>query len=93
MVQPLAYMASTVILDQQKLAIFGGLTQDFTTPGSDFKCVNEILFLDFETYKWQKSPRVYVESMNDMPAPRMGASMVNYEDKLYIYGGADPYDT
>ena len=26
-----------------------------------------------------------------MPAARMGANMVDYGDKLYIYGGVDPY--
>ena len=41
--------------------------------------------------KWQKPSRVYVERINDMPSPRMGASMVNYGEKLYIYAGADPY--
>ena len=50
MVQPLAYMASTVLQDKQKLAIFGGLTQDLAT--REFKVVNEVIFLDLETAKW-----------------------------------------
>lgn len=48
-VQPLAYMASTVILDTQKEAIFGGLTQDIN---GHFKTTNEILFLDLKTRTW-----------------------------------------
>ena len=50
MVQPLAYMASTVLYEKQKLAIFGGLTQDLST--GEFKVVNEVIFLDLETAKW-----------------------------------------
>jgi hypothetical protein len=48
-VQPLAYMASTVILDTMKEAIFGGLTQDVS---GHFKTTNEVLFLDLKTHKW-----------------------------------------
>lgn len=48
-VQPLAYMAHTVILDTWKQAIFGGLTQDVN---GHFKTTNEILFLDLKTRKW-----------------------------------------
>ena len=48
-VQPLAYMASTIILDTQKEAIFGGLTQDIN---GHFKTTNEILFLDLKTRTW-----------------------------------------
>ena len=88
-IKPLAYMATTILLESQKLAIFGGLTQ--FEPTGEFKVVNEILFFDLQSGKWQKPSRVYVERMNDMPSPRMGASMVNYGEKLYIYAGADPY--
>ena len=89
MVQPLAYMASTVLQDKQKLAIFGGLTQDLAS--REFKVVNEVIFLDLETAKWQKRSEVYVETFEDMPSPRMGASMVEYANKLWVYAGADPY--
>jgi hypothetical protein len=89
MVQPLAYMASTVVLETQKLAIFGGLTQD---PSSgEFRVTNEVLFLDLQTARWQKSSKVFANSMEDVPAPRMGASTVAYGDKLWVYAGADPY--
>ena len=49
------------------------------------------MFFDFTTQKWQKPGRVYVDNYEDMPAARMGASMVNFNGKLYVYGGADPY--
>ena len=71
------------------MAVFGGLTQ--SKPTGEFKVENEVLFLDLKSGKWQKPSRVFVESFNDMPSARMGASMVNYDDKLYIYAGADPY--
>ena len=58
---------------------------------SEFKVVNEVIFLDLETAKWQKRSEVYVESFEDMPSPRMGASMVEYGNKLWVYAGADPY--
>ena len=89
MVQPLAYTASTVLQEKQKLAIFGGLTQDSSTGG--FKVVNEVIFLDLKTLKWQKRSEVYVKSSDDMPSERMGASMVEYAGKLWVYAGADPY--
>lgn len=44
-----------------------------------------------KTAKWQKPSRVYVETIEAMPSARMGSSLVNYGDKLYVYGGADPY--
>ena len=52
---------------------------------------NEVLYLDLETGRWRKPGRVFVDSLDDMPKGRMGASIVNYLDKLYMYGGADPY--
>lgn len=48
-VQPLAYMASTVILDNMKQAFFGGLTQQ---NDGHFKTTNEVLFLDLKTHQW-----------------------------------------
>ena len=89
MVVPMAYMATTIDLDEQRLAIFGGLTQDLAN--KDFKVVNEVMFLDLATSKWQKPARVFVDTYEDMPAARMGASMVHFEGKLFVYGGADPY--
>lgn len=59
----------------------------------EFKVVNEVVFLDLKTGKWQKRSEVYVEKMDDMPRPRMGASMVAYNNKLWVYAGADPYGT
>ena len=56
-----------------------------------FEVKNEILFLNLETAHWQKNSRVYVEDKDDMPSPRMGASLVSYGDRLYVYSGADPY--
>ena len=47
--------------------------------------------MDLDTARWRKPGRVFVESLEDMPKGRMGASIVNYLDKLYMYGGADPY--
>lgn len=89
MVQPLAYMASTVILEKNRLAIFGGLTQDLVT--NEFRVVNEVIYLDLVNARWSKPSRVFVESYENMPSARMGASMVNYGEKLYVYAGADPY--
>ncbi len=85
-------MASTVNLEAGKLAIFGGLTQD-ASQGGQFRAQNEVLFLDLQTATWEKPERVFVEKMEDMPAPRMGASLVHYDDKLWVYSGADPYNT
>ena len=52
-----------------------------------------MIFLDFKTGKWQKPSRVYVNSIEDMPKERMGASMVYFDDRLWVYSGADPYGT
>ena len=49
------------------------------------------MFLDLATAKWSKPARVFVDTLVDMPAARMGASMVHYNGKLFVYGGADPY--
>lgn len=89
MVMPLAYMATTVDLDLHRLAIFGGLTQD--PANKEFRVVNEVMFLDLATAIWTKPARVYVDFNTDMPAARMGAQMVHFDGKLYVYGGADPY--
>lgn len=86
---PLAYMANTLIVEESKLALFGGLTQDESD--SKFKVTNEVLYLDLKTAEWQKPSRVFVTNANDMPLTRMGAQMVNYGDKLWVYSGADPY--
>ena len=59
MVMPLAYMATTVDLELQRLAIFGGLTQD--QANKDFRVVNEVMFLDLATALWTKPARVYVD--------------------------------
>ena len=50
-----------------------------------------MIFLDFKTGKWQKPSRVFVNSIEDMPHNRMGARMVFYSDRLWVYSGADPY--
>jgi hypothetical protein len=84
-VQPLAYMASTVILDTMKEAIFGGLTQDVN---GHFKTTNEVLFLDLKSHKWQKPGKVFAETAADVPTERMGSEIVFYGDKLYVYAGA-----
>ena len=89
MVMPLAYMASTIDLDLQRLAIFGGLTQD--PANKEFRVVNEVMFLDLKKATWSKPARVFVDVPSDMPTARMGAQMINFEGKLYVYGGADPY--
>ena len=34
---------------------------------------------------------MFVEDADDMPSNRMGASMVSYGNKLYVYSGANPY--
>ena len=86
---PLAYMANTLVVEESKLALFGGLTQDESD--SKFKVTNEVLYLDLKTAQWQKPSRVFVTNANDMPLTRMGAQMVNYGDKLWVYSGADPY--
>jgi len=91
MVQAMAYTASTVVLETQKLALFGGLTQDLAS--GEFKVTNEVLFLNLETAKWQKPAKVFANTMEDVPTPRMGASLVTYNDKLWVYAGADPYGT
>ena len=57
----------------------------------EFKVVNEVMFLDLATARWSKPARVYVDTYEDMPAARMGAQMVHYDGKLFVYGGADPY--
>ena len=59
MVMPLAYMATTVDLDLQRLAIFGGLTQDQSS--KEFRVVNEVMFLDLATAIWTKPARVFVD--------------------------------
>ena len=86
-VQPLAYMANTVILDNMKQAIFGGLTQDVD---GHFKTTKEVLFLDLKTHQWQKPGKVFAEILEDVPDERMGAEMVYYGDRLWIYAGAQP---
>jgi hypothetical protein len=48
-VQPLAYMASTVILEDMKMAVFGGLTEDVN---KQFRTTNEVLFLDLANLNW-----------------------------------------
>ena len=48
---PLAYMASTVLLDDARLALFGGLTQDKTND-KKFKTTNEVLYFDLKTATW-----------------------------------------
>ena len=48
-VQPLAYMANTVILETLKMALFGGLTQDVN---GHFKTTNEVLFFDLNSHQW-----------------------------------------
>jgi len=80
-------MASTTILESQKQAIFGGLTQD---ANGHFKTTNEILFFDLSTHEWQKPGKVFAEALEDVPSERMGAEMVTYGDKLWIYAGAQP---
>ena len=45
---PLAYMANTVLQDEARLAMFGGLTQDAVSNGK-FKATNEIVYLDLKT--------------------------------------------
>lgn len=87
---PLAYMASTVLLEDARLALFGGLTQDESNDYK-FKATNEVLYLDLKTGSWQKPAKVFVKSKDDMPGARMGAMMVHYGDKLWVYSGADPY--
>ena len=32
-----------------------------------------------------------MKAKEDMPGARMGAEMVTYGDKLWVYSGADPY--
>ena len=49
-VQPLAYTAFTEIVESDKLALFGGLTQDVTT--GEFRVTSEVLFLDLPTGQW-----------------------------------------
>lgn len=48
---PLAYMANCVLLEDARLALFGGLTQDHSNNGK-FKTTNEILYLDLKTATW-----------------------------------------
>ena len=91
MVKPLAYSAHTVLLDTSKLALFGGLTQDMAT--GEFSVLNEVIFLDLATEKWQMPSKVYANSLEDVPTARMGSSMVYFNDKLWVYAGADPYGT
>lgn len=91
MVKPLAYMAYTMMPESSKLALFGGLSQDMAT--NEFRVSNEIIFLDLTTEKWQMPSQVYADSAENVPSPRMGASMVFYNDKLWVYAGADPYNT
>ena len=86
-VQPLAYTANTVIMDDMKLAIFGGLTQ---TPENKFAVTKEMVFLNLQDLSWQKPNKVFADSDDDVPAARMGAQMVYNDNKLYIYGGAKP---
>ena len=50
MVQPLAYMAYTTVIEENLLAVFGGLSQDLAT--GKFEVKNEILFLNLETSHW-----------------------------------------
>lgn len=92
LVKPMAYMAATVDLDQQRLAIFGGLTQDMANTNK-FQVTNEVQFLDLATAKWTKPAQVFVDDLQDMPPACMGAQMVHYGGKLYVYSGADPYGT
>ena len=49
------------------------------------------MFLDLKTATWSKPARVFVDAQSDMPSARMGAQMVHFDGKLYVYGGADPY--
>ena len=86
-VQPLAYTANTVIMDDMKLAIFGGLTQ---TPENRFAVTKEMVFLNLHDLSWQKPNKVFADSDDDVPAARMGAQMVYNDNKLYVYGGAKP---
>ena len=48
--------------------------------------------MNLQTATWEKPERVFVNAMDDMPQARMGASLVHYDDKLWVYGGADPYN-
>lgn len=89
MVKPLAYSSFTVLKDSSRLALFGGLSQDLAT--AEFGVLNEVIFLDLTTEKWKMPSKVYANSMEDVPAARMGASMVYYNDKLWVFMGGDPY--
>ncbi len=53
----------------------------------------DVLFLDLQTATWEKPDRVFVDAMDNMPSERMGASMIEYDKKLWVYAGADPYVT
>jgi hypothetical protein len=64
-------MANSVVQEDFRLALFGGLTQD--PQNGQFKVTNEVLYLDLKTATWMKPSRVFVSSTNDMPMTRMGA--------------------
>jgi len=77
-VQPLAYTANTVMMDDMKLAIFGGLTYDINQiiSGSGekkFAVSKEIIFLNLKDLRWQKPEKVFANGNDDVPAARMGA--------------------
>jgi hypothetical protein len=50
---------------------------------------NEVVFFDMITETWTKPDKMYADSDEDIPTERIGATMVNYDGKLWVYGGTD----
>jgi hypothetical protein len=88
-ISPLAYMASCVIMNESKLALFGGLQRD--APSEILAASSEIVFFDMRNEVWDKPKKVFATTFDDVPSARMGSSMIHFRGKLWVYSGADPY--
>ena len=66
------------MMDDMKLAIFGGLTYDINqiisgSGENKFAVSKEIIFLNLKDLRWQKPEKVFANGNDDVPAARMGA--------------------
>lgn len=66
--------------------MFAGLT---INSNGEIEACNEVVFFDMITETWTKPDQMFADQDEDIPTQRFGATMVNYDDKLWVYGGTD----
>lgn len=60
------------------LYLFGGFSRDL---------FRDVRVFDIQTQRW----RLITPSRGNMPNPRFAHTMCQYQNKLYVFGGAGPY--